>query len=241
MVSSPAVTAGCLPAEAFATESVASRAQDSQEYGMNTHIFKTLTLGLALGTLALPVSAQQNDASRWVSDELTTYVRSGPTDGYRIVGTLTAGQPVTLLDTSGDYSQVRSESGDQVWVPSSELRDTPSASQQLPALRTKVEALTTELDGINETWENRTASMSETLEVRERRIAQLETRNQELEIAHDTISKTNGELEARLETQKEDLLMRYFMYGGGVAGVGLLVGLIVPHLPRRRRKRDRWF
>ena len=208
---------------------------------MNTHIFKTLTLGLALGTLALPVSAQQNDASRWVSDELTTYVRSGPTDGYRIVGTLTAGQPVTLLDTSGDYSQVRSESGDQVWVPSSELRDTPSASQQLPALRTKVEALTTELDGINETWENRTASMSETLEVRERRIAQLETRNQELEIAHDTISKTNGELEARLETQKEDLLMRYFMYGGGVAGVGLLVGLIVPHLPRRRRKRDRWF
>ncbi|MGQ7249782.1 TIGR04211 family SH3 domain-containing protein [Halomonas sp. V046] len=208
---------------------------------MNTHIFKTLTLGLALGTLALPVSAQQNDASRWVSDELTTFVRSGPTDGYRIVGTLTAGQPVTLLDTSGDYSQVRSESGDQVWVPSSELRDTPSASQQLPALRTKVEALTTELDGINETWENRTASMSETLEAREQRIAQLETRNQELEIAHDTISQKNGDLEARLETQKEDLLMRYFMYGGGVAGVGLLVGLIVPHLPRRRRKRDRWF
>jgi len=26
-----------------------------------------------------------------------------------------------------------------------------------------------------------------------------------------------------------------------VAGAGLLVGLIVPHLPRRRKKRDRWF
>ena len=35
--------------------------------------------------------------------------------------------------------------------------------------------------------------------------------------------------------------MRYFMYGGGVAGAGLVVGLLVPHLPRRRSKRDRWF
>ena len=48
-------------------------------------------------------------------------------------------------------------------------------------------------------------------------------------------------MQARLDTQEEDLLMRYFMYGGGVAGAGLILGLIVPHLPRRRRKRDRWF
>ncbi|MDX5434181.1 MAG: SH3 domain-containing protein, partial [Halomonas sp.] len=51
-----------------------------------------------------PLHAQQaDDATHWVSDELTTYVRSGPTDGYRIVGTLTAGEPVTVLETSGDY------------------------------------------------------------------------------------------------------------------------------------------
>ncbi|MBN8413333.1 TIGR04211 family SH3 domain-containing protein [Halomonas litopenaei] len=208
---------------------------------MKTQFLKTVTLGLALASSALPVMAQDDGNARWVTDELTTYVRSGPTDGYRIVGTLTAGQPVSLLDTSGDYSQVRSSSGDVVWVPSSELQETPSASDQLPQLESRVEELTAELDGINESWEERTSTMTETLKVREQRITELEARNHELESSFDEISEVNRDLEARLETRKEDLLMRYFMYGGGVAGAGLIVGLIVPHLPRRRRKRDRWF
>ncbi|MDT8895352.1 TIGR04211 family SH3 domain-containing protein [Halomonas sp. I1] len=206
---------------------------------------KRVTLGVLLGALALPVLAQQNDseddASRWVSDELTTYVRSGPTDGYRIVGSLTAGEPVEVLGTEGDYTEVRSESGDEVWVPSDQLQDTPSARVQLPEMASRVEELSEELSGINETWEGRINALSETLEVREQRIAELEGRNHELATEAEQSRSTVRNLQARLETQEEDLLMRYFMYGGGVAGAGLLVGLIVPHLPRRRRKRDRWF
>ncbi len=204
-------------------------------------ILKTLTLGTVLSAMAMPVVAQQDDASRWVSDELSTFVRSGPTDRYRIVGTLTAGQPVTLLSTNGDYSEVRSESGDVVWVQSKELQEEPSAQDQLPELQDQVKALTSELDGINDTWEKRTSAMRDNLAAREQRINELETRNQELESANAAIGQANRKLEARLDTQKEDLLMRYFMYGGGVAGAGLVVGLLVPHLPRRRRKRDRWF
>ncbi|CBV43272.1 TIGR04211 family SH3 domain-containing protein [Halomonas elongata] len=205
---------------------------------------KKVTLGVLLGALALPALAQQeggDDASRWVSDDLTTYVRSGPTDGYRIVGSLTAGEPVEVLDTEGDYTEVRSESGDEVWVPSDQLQDTPSARVQLPALESRVEELSAELSGINDTWEGRINALSETLAVREQRIAELESRNQKLSSEAEQSRDTIRNLQARLETQEEDLLMRYFMYGGGVAGAGLLVGLIVPHLPRRRRKRDRWF
>lgn len=206
---------------------------------------KKVTLGVLLGALALPALAQQEegggDASRWVSDDLTTYVRSGPTDGYRIVGSLTAGEPVEVLDTEGDYTEVRSESGDEVWVPSDQLQDTPSARVQLPKLESRVEELSAELSGINDTWEDRINALSETLAVREQRIAELEGRNQELASEAEQSRDTIRNLQARLETQEEDLLMRYFMYGGGVAGAGLLVGLVVPHLPRRRRKRDRWF
>ena len=77
----------------------------------------------------------QSDSQAWVSDELSTYVRSGPTDGYRIVGTLNAGEQVDVLETSGNYTRVRSNSGDTVWVLSSELQQTPSARQQLPELQ----------------------------------------------------------------------------------------------------------
>ena len=208
---------------------------------MTIHRLKILTLGVALATLPPALHAQDADGGAWVSDELTTFVRSGPTDGYRIIGTLTAGEPVTVLETSGDYSQVEDAEGDVVWVLSSELQAEPSTRQRLPALEARVEELTTELAGINETWETRTATMTDTLETREERIEELEARNQALEEETEASRATIRKFQARLDTQEEDLLMRYFMYGGGVAGAGLLVGLIVPHLPRRRRKRDRWF
>ena len=208
---------------------------------MTRYDLKRLSLGLALGLLTLPVQAQESDATHWVSDSITTYVRSGPTDGYRIVGTLTAGEPVTLLETSGNYSRVQNGGGNTVWVLSSELQETPSAQVRLPALERQVAELTAELDGINEQWESRTEGQRATLETRESRIADLETRNRELDAEAEQARQTIRQLQARLDTQEEDLLMRYFMYGGGVAGAGLLVGLIVPHLPRRKRKRDRWF
>ncbi|PMR73889.1 TIGR04211 family SH3 domain-containing protein [Billgrantia endophytica] len=209
---------------------------------MTMQRFKTLLAGVALGLVTLPLQAQQdNDGTRWVSDELTTYVRSGPTDGYRIVGTLTSGEPVTVLETSGNYSRVENSEGNTVWILSNELQQEPSAREQLPDLESQVVALQAELDGINETWEGRVSAMTETLEVREQRIAELEARSQQFDSEADQARQTIRQLQARLDTQEEDLLMRYFMYGGGVAGAGLLVGLIVPHLPRKRRKRDRWF
>ncbi len=209
---------------------------------MTKHNLKFLTLGLALGLIAVPLYAQEAaDGTRWVSDDLTTWVRSGPTDGYRIVGTLTAGEPVTVLESSGDYSRVENGENEAVWILSDELQDEPSAQVQLPRLERQVEELQTELDDINATWEDRVGDMTQTLQAREQRIAELQEQNQAYTAAADESSQTIRRLQARLDTQEEDLLLRYFMYGGGVAGAGLLVGLIVPHLPRRRKKRDRWF
>lgn len=199
---------------------------------------------IAAGVLLSVASAQamaQTDGQAWVSDKLSTYVRSGPTDGYRIIGTLNAGEQVEVLEESGDYTRVRGQSGDTVWVLTNEIQETPSAREQLPVLQARVDELTAELDGINDTWEQRTSSMTEALELREQRIADLETRNNELDNEAEHSRQQVRALQARLDTQEEDLLMRYFMYGGGVAGAGLLVGLVVPHLPRRRKKRDRWF
>lgn len=208
---------------------------------MTTQNFKRLSMGVMLGLLSLPLQAQEPEGSHWVSDDLTTWVRSGPTDGYRIVGTLTAGEPVTVLETSGDYSRVENSEGDTVWVLTRELQETPSAKVRLPLLEQRVTELTRELDGINDDWDSRVASMVQELETSEQRIDELESRNSELESESATSRQTIRQLQARLDTQEEDLLLRYFMYGGGVAGAGLVVGLIVPHLPRRRRKNDRWF
>ena len=211
---------------------------------MQAHKSRFSYVAAAASVLLSVASTQaiaQTDNQAWVSDALSTYVRSGPTDGYRIIGTLNAGEQVEVLEESGNYTRVRGGSGDTVWVLTNELQETPSAREQLPVLQDRVDELTAELEGINDTWEQRTSSMTETLEIREQRISDLEARNNELDSETEQSRQQVRALQARLDTQEEDLLMRYFMYGGGVAGAGLLVGLIVPHLPRRRKKRDRWF
>ncbi|MEO1870591.1 TIGR04211 family SH3 domain-containing protein [Cobetia amphilecti] len=189
------------------------------------------------GSLLLGAPLANAATDRWVADDLTTFVRSGPTDGYRIVGTVEAGQPVELLEVQNDYSKIRTASGDVVWIPSADLQDTQSVNARVPELSARVKELTAKLDGINEEWETRVEDMKTGLETRQARIEELEqsSNSQSAELAQAR-SKMQ-DMETKLDTKKQDLLMRYFMYGGGVAGVGLLVGLIVPHLPRRKKKR----
>ncbi|MCG7602003.1 SH3 domain-containing protein [Halomonas sp. McH1-25] len=198
------------------------------------YLFACLTLSLA----ALDSQAQD---VRWVADDLETYVRSGPTNEYRIVGTLTSGDEVTVLETQGDYTRVRAPNGDEVWIESDQLQAERSVSDRVPELQARTETLSARLEGIDEEWQSRVATMTETLKQREARIAELERRNAELNQQTSQAEDRIRGLQARLDTQEQDLLMRYFMYGGGVAGAGLIVGLLVPHLPRRRNKRDRWF
>lgn len=199
-----------------------------------------LTVGLGLLGAGEVAWAQASQSAQWVADDLTTFVRSGPSNEYRIVGALSSGAQVTLLETSGDYSRVRTGDGDEVWIKSEQLQDERSLKERVPELRSRVDSLGSQLESINGEWQGRVATMTETLKIRQQRIAELESRNAELGRQLSQAQASLRRFEARLDTQEEDLLMRYFMYGGGVAGTGLIVGLLVPHLPRRRSKRDRW-
>ncbi|MFP3373587.1 TIGR04211 family SH3 domain-containing protein, partial [Pseudomonas sp. SIMBA_068] len=88
-------------------------------------------------------------------DSLSTYVRSGPTDGHRIVGTLKSGQKLTLVGSQGSYSQVRGQNGDLVWILSSDLQDVPGQGERLPQLDAQVADLSGQLKSIDDSWKNR--------------------------------------------------------------------------------------
>ena len=203
-------------------------------------IFGTL-LAFALPALGQEDGAQNADSNvRWVSDDLTTYVRSGPTDGYRIVGTLSSGDKVELIKTQGDYSQVRGESGDTVWIRSADLQNAPGPAEAVPQLEEQVTALSQELATIEQTWETRVQGMQETLEARRVHIEELEQTRQAL---HEELVATQSQLreaQAQLGDENKEVLMRYMVYGGGIAGAGLLAGLILPSLTRSRKRNDGW-
>lgn len=77
---------------------------------------KLRLIGLTL--LALSATAVSHaEETRYVSDELNTWVRSGPGDNYRLVGTVNAGEEVTLLQSDANYGQIKDSSGRTAWIP----------------------------------------------------------------------------------------------------------------------------
>ena len=83
--------------------------------------------------------------------------------------------------------------------------------------------------------------MQETLDSRKALIEELEASRKALDAE---LSNSQSELrtaQARLGDENNQLLMRYLVYGGGIAGIGLLLGLILPALTRGRKRNDRWF
>ena len=200
-----------------------------------------LLLGGLLGGVQPSLAEEAASNQRWVSDSLNTYVRSGPTDGYRIVGTLVSGEKVELLRTQGDYSQVRSASGSSVWIPSRDLQSVPGQAERLPQLEQKVADLSAELKGIDDAWKARVQGMQETLDSRKKLIDELQAARGALDAELTTTRSQLRDAQAQLGEEQQQALMRYMAYGGSIAGAGLLLGLILPTMLRVKRKRnDQW-
>jgi SH3 domain protein len=182
------------------------------------------------------------EEKRYVSDELNTWVRSGPGDHYRLVGTVNAGEEVALLQTNGDsnYGQVRDSSGRTAWIPLKELSSEPSLRTRVPDLENQVKTLTDKLTNIDNTWNQRTADMQQKVAQSDSVINGLKEENQQLKnqliVAQKKVSAANLQLDDKQRT----IIMQWFMYGGGVLGAGLFLGLVLPHIIPSRKRKDRW-
>ncbi|MCR3854504.1 SH3 domain-containing protein, partial [Pseudomonas aeruginosa] len=109
-------------------------------------------------------------------------------------------------------------------------------------LEQKVAALTAELDGINDTWKTRVQGMQETLDTRKKLIDELQAARSNLDAELGKARSDLRAVQAQLGDENKQVLMRYMVYGGSIAGAGLFAGLILPSLLRVRRKRnDKWF
>ncbi|ECG9227616.1 SH3 domain-containing protein [Salmonella enterica] len=200
---------------------------------------KLRLIGLTL--LALSATAVSHaEETRYVSDELNAWVRSGPGDNYRLVGTVNAGEQVTLLQSDANYGQIKDSSGRTAWIPLKELNTTPSLRTRVPDLENQVKTLTDKLNNIDTTWNQRTANMQQKVAQSDSVINGLKEENQKLKneliVAQKKVSAANLQLDDKQRT----IIMQWFMYGGGVLGIGLLLGLVLPHMIPSRKRKDRW-
>nr|WP_314264285.1 TIGR04211 family SH3 domain-containing protein [uncultured Moellerella sp.] len=195
---------------------------------------------ISLIGLSLSMTAQAAE-KRYISDELSTYVHSGPGNQFRIVGTLNAGDEVEVIATDKNFVQVKDNRGRTVWLASEQLSSQPSMKVRIPALEAENRELRDKLENIDNTWNTRTADMQNKVADSDNVVSQLKSENEKLKNELIKAGKKLEIVEVNLDDRRRELILQWFMYGGGVAGVGLIFGLILPHIiPRRKKRNDRW-
>jgi len=196
--------------------------------------FALLSLSFAASTHA--------DETRYISDDLTTYIHSGPGNQFRIVGTLNSGEQVALLSANNDtnFGQIRDDKGRTAWIPLDQLSDQPSLRVKVPSLEQQVKTLTQKLSTIDADWNRRTADMQKKVTASDGTLQGLRNENQSLKDQLTVASKKADAVAVQLDDKQRAIIMQWFLYGGGVAGVGLILGLLLPHIIPRRKRDNRW-
>lgn len=197
---------------------------------------KILLSALIFGLSMPSVSAE----TKYVSENLTTFLRKGAGDQYRIAGVIQSGEMVTVLDHKDKYSLIRDKKNREAWILSSELSATPSSKEENPKLKAQIQELSLKLNRLDSDWQQRTNEMQRRTKQSEEQSSLLLEQNSQLKRELEITKNKNRDLEAMLDAGKREIAIQWFIYGGSVLGVGLLLGLIIPVIIPKRRKRAGW-
>ncbi len=206
--------------------------------------------------LALSIVAPVEAATMYISDALTVPMRRGPSTGHRILhAALPAGTALEVLgeDNAAGFTQVRTQNGTEGWVPTQYLTSEPIARDRLTAANRRIEALEAEIKSLRSNFQEtrgaRTSAESRNAEL-EKQTKQLQQELAEIRRVSATsiaqyeenkvLKAENAELQtratdltARVQRLERSETLRFFLFGGALVIVGLIIGAIIKSRPKR--------
>lgn len=178
--------------------------------------------------------------TQYVTENLNTYLRRGAGEQFKIAGMIQSGEQVNVLEQQGKYSLIRDGKNREAWILTAELSKTPSSKLENPQLKAQIQELTLKLNHLDSDWQQRTVEMQRRTKQSEQQSNELLEQNAQLKRELEITKNKNRDLEALLDAGKREIAVQWFIYGGCVLGFGLLLGLIIPHILPRRKRRDDW-
>ncbi|WP_350432519.1 TIGR04211 family SH3 domain-containing protein [Shewanella sp. H8] len=169
--------------------------------------------------------------TRFISDDVFTYIHGGPGTEFRIIGSVEAGQPITLLDnTEGDFTQIIDHKGREGWVLASLVTDQPTFRERLPEMEAQLKQANDQLNQIT----NNTGNVEESLKLANDKVA-------ELQAALSEAVKERDQTELKVQQAADNKRYQMWQQGGLIGGIGALIGIVLVYLPRpQHRKKNRW-
>lgn len=166
-----------------------------------------------------------------IADDVYVFMHGGPSNQYRITGRVRSGSAITIIGKSGNgkFVHVRTSGGKTGWVDSDNVDGGDSIQLRFPKLEAALA-------------KSQTLVSSQSAEIQNLR-AQLQTYKGENDTYSNQLASLQSEitrLNYQIDNMDESNLMRWFTYGALVAIGGVLLGLLVPFLPKKKKRRDDW-
>lgn len=236
------------------------RTLTQRTYSVSRFLLTTCLVGLLLAPAAQSQEQDINE-TRYISDILLVPLRTGPSLEYRIVNAgLRSGTEVTLMENDPETQWSRIQVGQQEgWLPTRHLIDEPVARERIDEIEAEMAALQAEYNELQNRYDDlvedrvsadevyadieaeRDAALAEVERIREisGNAVMLDERNEELLSRNRVLENENEQLRSVNESLEGDTQQWRMIIGGGLVFFGLLLGLLLPAM-LRRRSGDGW-
>ncbi len=213
---------------------------------------------LAFIALLTTTLAAFGQTTEYITDDVPITLRSGPSLQNKILRNLSAGDKVEVLSADSDsgYSRVRvSSDGTEGWLLTRYLQAQPVARDRLAAmqkslgdaqsqvkdLQAQVSSLSDQLAQTRSQLE-KTTSENRDVTTKLQDIRSVSSNALQLRDENESLKQRMADAEQRLnrvtmentELQSENR-QQWFIVGAGVLFGGILIGLVAPHMKRKRR------
>lgn len=191
-------------------------------------MLRLLTL---IGMMLLSPTLLAQGQTRYISDDVFIYIHGGPGTQYRILGSVEAGQQISVLpERQGDYTKIIDHKDREGWVLTSMISKDKSLRFRVSELESQLVEAKSQLTGLqseNGDFKGELGSLKSQLSKAQAELAQA--------------SAERDEAIAKLKSMKDNERFRMWQEGGLIAALGLILGVILVYMPRpQRRKKDRW-
>jgi len=178
----------------------------------------TLLPLLVIGLTALSATSSQAQQA-WVMDkEVNLTLRTGAGTQYRIIGSLTTGDVVTILTRGDGWTKVRTAEGREGWVSAGFLQASPPAQVELERLKRDTDELRRQVAELSETTTDLRTSKDE-----------LESDKEAKRLEIDRLTRENYELSAEARWPE-------WITGAGIVLAGMALGALLGRSSGRRRQ-----
>lgn len=209
---------------------------------------------LLTGISISPVMAEER---AYVTDQLEITLRTGQSAQHKIKRMLKSGKPIFILERNEEtgYSKIRLNNGTEGWVLTRQLVDEPvarhrlkSVQEELTTLKAKNETIEAEASQLKENQgsvltENQ--SLGDEAEKLRRELDDIRTTaanaiqvSQEKELLQERVVNLERKIQSvsrNNQALKDSSAQDWFLIGGGVLFLGILLGLIVPKISWRKK------